>query len=149
VQTGSQRTNGAELSIDGNLTARWSIAGGYAWQDAFVTSRTAAAAEGARVAQVPKHTWSLWNHYRLTDRFGGALGVVHRSSMFAAIDNTVTLPGYLEVDTAAYVSFGPALRLQVNVENVLDKAYFRNADGNNNISPGSPRAVRMAMVTRF
>ncbi len=37
-----------------------------------------------------------------------------------------------------------AVRLQANLENVLDERYFLNADGNNNISPGSPRAGRLA-----
>ncbi len=34
VQTGSQRTNGYEIGINGQLTPAWSIAGGYAHQDA-------------------------------------------------------------------------------------------------------------------
>ena len=59
VQTGSQRTNGYELGANGHVTSLWSIAGGYAYQDAFVTSATVAAAAGAQVGQVPHHTLSL------------------------------------------------------------------------------------------
>ena len=40
-------------------------------------------------------------------------------------------------------------RLQLNVENLLDEAYFPNANSNTNITPGSPRAVRLALMTRF
>jgi catecholate siderophore receptor len=57
IQTGSQRTNGFEVGVNGNLTSAWSIAGGYAYQDAFINSATAAAPAGARVAQVPRHTF--------------------------------------------------------------------------------------------
>ena len=64
VQTGSQRTNGYELGANGHLTPAWSVAGGYAYQDAFVTSATTAARAGAQVAQVPHHTLSLWNNYQ-------------------------------------------------------------------------------------
>src|SRR5262245_37061438 len=56
VQTGSQRTNGYEFGVNGRLTQAWNVAGGYAFQDASVTSATATAKEGATVAQVPHHT---------------------------------------------------------------------------------------------
>ena len=149
VQTGSQRTNGVELGVNGALTPAWRIAGGYAYQDAFVTSATAAARTGAQVGQVPHHTWSLWNQYRVHHRVAAALGLVHRSDMYAAIDNTVALPGYTRADAAAFLAISKAFRLQANVENVLDRRYFVNADGNTNISPGAPRALRIALSTVF
>src|SRR6185437_9756080 len=43
VQTGSQRTNGYELGLSGSITRKWRVAGGYAYQDAFITSATTAA----------------------------------------------------------------------------------------------------------
>jgi catecholate siderophore receptor len=149
VQTGSQRTNGYELGIQGRILAAWSIAGGYAYQDAYVTSATAAAPEGALVAQVPHHSVSLWNHYQVHPRIGAALGVVYRSDMYAAIDNTVTLPGYTRADAAVYVSLTRQLRLQANVENIFDKRYYLNADGNTNITPGFPRTLRISLTTAF
>lgn len=149
VQTGSQRTNGFELGINGQLTPAWSIAGGYAWQDAFVTSATTTARTGATVAQVPKHTVSLWNNYQFHPKAGAALGIIYRSAMFATIDNTVTLPGYTRFDVAVYYSLTKDLRLQLNVENLLDKKYWANADSNTNISPGSPRAARLGLTARF
>jgi catecholate siderophore receptor len=149
VQTGSQRTNGFELGVSGRVTPWWSIAGGYSNQDAFVTSATAAARQGATVAQVPRQTISLWNNVQFHPMVGAGLGVVHRSAMFATIDNSVTLPGYTELDGALYVSVTQNVRLQVNVENLLNIRYYANADSNTNISPGSPRAVRAGMVARF
>ena len=62
VQTGSQRTNGFELGINGSLRPAWKVAGGYSYQDAFVSSATIAAAAGAQVAQVPHLSFSLWNY---------------------------------------------------------------------------------------
>ena len=149
VQTGSQRTNGVELGWNGSITRAWQIAGGYGWQDAFVTSATTAAAAGARVAQVPHHTFSFWSHYQILARLGLGLGIFHRADMFAAIDNTVTLPAYTRADAALFYSLTERIRLQVNVENILDRGYYLNADSNNNISPGSPRAVRAGLVARF
>jgi catecholate siderophore receptor len=71
------------------------------------------------------------------------VGVLYRS------DNTVTLPCYVRADAALFVSLTPKLRLQANVENIFDRKYFINADSNTNISPGSPRALRVALITRF
>ncbi len=149
VQTGSQRTNGYELGANGNLTSRWSVAGGYAYQDAFVTSATTVAAAGAQVAQVPHHTLSFWNNYEFHPRLGAGLGVLSRSDMFAAIDNTVRLPGYARVDLAAFFTLSPRMRLQANVENLFDKTYYINADNNTNVTPGFPRAFRVGLIARF
>ena len=149
VQTGSQRTNGVELSANGRVSKDWNIAGGYAYQDAFVTSATANARQGANVALVPHNTFSLWNRYQFVPRVGAGLGVIYRSDVFAAIDNSVTLPGYVRLDAAAYVNVSRDWRVQANVENLLDKKYFVNADSNTNISPGFSRAVRVALVARF
>ena len=40
-------------------------------------------------------------------------------------------------------------RLQANVQNLFDKTYYLNADGNNNISPGASRGARVALIARF
>jgi catecholate siderophore receptor len=149
VQTGSQRTNGVEFGVTGNITPRWQMTGGYGYQDAFVTSATASAVVGAAVGQVPRHMLSLWNRYQIAPRVGAGLGLIYRSDTFAAIDDTVTLPSYVRADAAVFVPLTGQLRLQLNVENLLNAKYYANADSNTNISPGSPRAVRVALITRF
>ena len=149
VQTGSQRTNGYEMGINGSITRAWKVAGGYAHQNAFVTSATTAARAGAQVGQAPRHTFSLWNNYQLLPKVGAALGIVRRSDMFAAIDDSVRLPGYTRADAAVFLSLTDRTRLQVNVENVFNRVYYVNADSNTNISPGSPRAVRVALSAGF
>jgi catecholate siderophore receptor len=149
VQTGTQRTNGFEAGAQGSITRAWKIAGGYAYQDAFVSSATTAARAGAQVAQVPHHMFSLWNNYRILPRLGAGLGVLNRSDMFAAIDNSVTLPSYTRADAAVFFSLTERMRLQANVENILGRRYYINADSNTNISPGSPRAVRVGLTARF
>ncbi|MFL5448670.1 MAG: TonB-dependent receptor [Gemmatimonadales bacterium] len=149
VQTGSQRTKGFEFSLTGGVSPQWQIIGGYANQDAKVTSRTAAAAEGARVPLVPRNTVSLWNRYQATPAFGLGLGVVYQDDMYAAIDDAVTLPSFTRFDAAAYYSMSRHLRIQMNLENLFDQQYYATANSNDNISPGSPRSVRVAVITGF
>ena len=149
VQTGAQRTAGFELGVSGQITSNWSIAAGYAYQDAEITSTTFAAAAGARVAQVPRNNFSWWNHYQFAPKLAAGLGVIYRSAMFAAIDDEVTLPGYTRIDGALYYALSARMRLQANVENLFDRRYVINADGNTNISFGPPRLVRVGLTTSF
>jgi catecholate siderophore receptor len=149
VQTGSQQTRGFELGLNGRVTPEWAITGGYAYQDAYVTSATTAASAGARVGQVPHQTLSLWNTYRLLPQLRAGVGLLARTRMFAAIDDTVTLPGYVRADTAVYYQVKKNLRAQANLENLFNVRYFVNADSNTNISPGSPRAIRVGVTASF
>ncbi|HEX7241980.1 MAG TPA: TonB-dependent siderophore receptor [Longimicrobiaceae bacterium] len=148
VQTGSQRTTGLELGAMGSLTSAWQVMGGFAEQRAEITRTIAAAKEGARVPLVPERTVSLWNRWQLLPALGLGLGVVHQSDMYAAIDNTVTLPGFTRADAALFVRLHPLLGAQVNVENLLDERYYATSHGNNNIMPGASRTVRVTLTTR-
>ncbi len=149
VLTGTQRSNGYELGITGNVTSAWDIAGGFARQNSFITSTTTAAKAGATVPLVPATTLSLWNKYQLAPAIGAGLGLVHQARMYAAIDNTVTLPAFTRVDGAIYFDVFDNVRAQVNLENVLNARYYPLANGNNNITPGSPRALRISLTTGF
>ena len=149
VQTGSQRTRGIEVGASGNVTRAWQVAAAYALQDAEITARTAQAEPGAKVPVVPEHTLTLWNRYQLHRQWGVGLGVIYQDDMFASIDNTVTLPSFTRFDAGVFFSLNDHLRAQVNVENLFDEEYFITSHSNNNISPGSPRALRASMTAGF
>jgi catecholate siderophore receptor len=146
VQTGEQRSRGVELGVAGNVTPIWQVAGGLSFQEAEVVSRTSAAPVGARVALVPKRSASLWNRVQVAPRVGLGAGVVHQTDVWAAIDNTVTLPGFTRVDAAAFLRLRPRLHAQLNVENVFDELYYPTSHGNNNIMPGAPRTLRVSLT---
>jgi catecholate siderophore receptor len=147
VQSGSQRTTGYEMGVNGSITPRWSVAGGYSNQRAIITSTTASARTGATVPLVPRSTLALWNRVQLSPAAGVGLGVVHRGPMYAAIDNAVTLPAYTELDGALFFSLGRHVRAQLNIENLFNTEYYLTAHSNNNITPGSPRALRVSLTT--
>jgi catecholate siderophore receptor len=140
-----QRTEGVEVGVSGRLTDAWSIQGGYAYQDGQLTEQLG----GARLAQLPKNVASLWNRYDFNPSWGVGLGVIYQDEMFAAADNLVTLPGFTRVDAAVYYAPSEEIRFQVNVENLLDENYYPYAHNNNNITPGSPLAVRAGFTARF
>ena len=146
----AQRTKGLELGGNGYLTRAWSMAGGYAYQDGEITRSISATAQaGAVLAQLPKHSISLWNKYDFTPRFAAGLGLIYRGDVFTSTDNLVLLPNWTRVDASLYYNVTSMLRAQVNIENLFGENYYLNAHSNTNITPGSPRAVRVALTTHF
>ncbi|MED5596591.1 TonB-dependent siderophore receptor [Janthinobacterium sp. P210006] len=145
-----QRSEGLELEVKGKVQPGWSIAGGYAWQRAVLTAtQSASALEGATVAHVPRHSLSLWNRYDFSPAWGAALGIIARSAVYASVSNTVALPGFARADGALYFKPQGTFQLQLNVENLFNRKYFASAHSNDNIAPGSPRALRMTALWRF
>ncbi|RXK54923.1 TonB-dependent siderophore receptor [Oleiharenicola lentus] len=145
-----QRAEGVELGLTGRLTKNWSVSGGYAYQDGeILTTQSATVVAGRRLAQLPRHTLSLWNRYDFNRTFGLGLGAIYRDTIFASADNTVTLPSFVRLDAAVFYRLNDRFRAQLNVENILDRHYYASAHSNNNITPGSPRAFRVSLTTSF
>ena len=135
----------------GRSCRAWNVAGGYAYQDAFVTSATTAARRRrAGRARCRITRCRCGTTTRSTRAWRRGLGVLYRTDMFAAIDNTVD-PAGLHARGRGGVRRRSrrSCALQVNVENLFDKAYFINADSNTNISPGFPRALRVGLTAAF
>jgi catecholate siderophore receptor len=150
VLVDGQTTKGVELALSGQVTQAWSVMGGYAYQDAKLTAdQSATVRSGARLAMVPKHAVSLWNRYNIDDQLGVALGVVYRDSLATSTSNTVTLPSFTRVDGAIYYRLSKQYRLQLNVENLLDKKYWASAHNDNNITPGAPRSAKLSLFASF
>jgi len=148
--SGEQRSRGVELGIERSVSDRWQISAGYAWQKAEVTSATTACASGdCEVPNVPRHSFSLWNRYDVSNSLGLGLGLIARSKTFASISNAVTLPGYARVDAAAYYKVMRGVEAQINVENILGADYFPMTNGDNNIAPGAPRTVKAQLRFGF
>lgn len=151
-----QETTGFELGIAGKVTSKWSVFGGYSYQDGEITEQqgagTSAILEGSELAQTPEHTFSLWNRYDFNETWGAAIGVISRSDMYAAVptaSQSTILPGYTRYDAAIYGKFSKNLRLQVNLENLTNKEYALSAHNNNNIVPGSPFTGRATLIYNF
>jgi catecholate siderophore receptor len=144
------RTKGVEVGLSGRVSPVWTAIGGYAYQDGRITNTLSATAkDGAKLAGVPAHTFSLWNRWDVSRRWGGGFGIIHNADMFTSTDNTVMLPAFTRIDAALFVNLTRAVAAQVNVENMFDAGYYAFSHNNNNITPGSPRALRVALTTRF
>ncbi len=158
VKSGRQRIEGLELGLTGHVTAKWEIFAAFTSQDGRVLSpissgTTASVATitpaGNKVGLVPARLLSVWNKVALGGGWSAGLGVIHQSSSFTSYNNSVTLPAFTRLDGAVYYAFDKRSRVALNVENLADKKYFPTVDGDNNISPGAPRTVRVTFAKSF
>ncbi|MCL6699223.1 TonB-dependent siderophore receptor [Sphingomonas sp. NSE70-1] len=152
ILTGEQRSKGIELGLERSISDNWQISAGYAWQKAEVRERTTACnpdVATCNVPLVPRHSFSLWTRYDVSQQFGFGVGAVARSKSFASIGNTVKLPGYARFDAALYYSITDEIEAQLNVENLFGADYFAAAHNDNNIAPGAPTTARFAVRFGF
>ena len=144
--TDGQVTRGVEIGLAGRISDAWQVMGGYARQNGELLADLGTSAhKGNRLAQLPRHSASLWNRYDFTPRLGAGLGIIHRGAMYANVDNQVTLPAFTRFDAALYWSATESLQMQLNIENLTDKRYFASAHSNNNITPGAPRSAWVSL----
>jgi catecholate siderophore receptor len=148
--SGATRTRGFETSLAGYITDAWQITAGYAYTDARIANNiSGTVVAGNRVALVPYNTISVWNKYQFNPMWAAAIGVIHYSNFFASSDDTVRIPEFTRVDGAVFLTLDEMWRVQLNIENLFDQKYYATADGNNNITPGSPRVFRLSASAKF
>ena len=150
---------GFETALTGYVTDAWQATLGYAYTDARIGSDTNSSTaanpppptilKGNRVQLVPFNQVSLWNKYQIDPMWGAGLGVVYFSDSYAGSDDFVKLPGFVRVDAALYLKINETWRAQLNVENIFNAGYWASADGNNNISPGQGRTLRVLAKATF
>lgn len=147
--TGKTRTEGVEAQLSGRITRNWQLSLGYAYQDGEIRSATTAGPAGRRIEKLPRHQLSAWTRYDLSEKLGFGLGVTHQSSSYASISNAVTLPAFTRVDAAVYYDLTDRVSLQLNVENLLDEAYYPSSHTDHNISTGEPLNARITVKAKF
>lgn len=151
---GTQRTDGLELTFNGDLGQGWQVVSGLALLDAEITKSIARddgqQVQGKRPTLTPKHSASLWLNKTLGSGWFTGAGLNYQGDRFANTGNTATLAGYTLVDamlayrTAAY-------DVQLNVNNLFDREYIVSGHGSSKLlnMPGAPRNVRVTARYRF
>jgi catecholate siderophore receptor len=148
VLTGQQRTDGLTFSASGRINSKWELTGGYANLDARITKTTSTAPAGRRPGLVPRHQASFWTAHDVTRVFRLAAGVVSQAETFTSFTNSVRLPGYTRIDASAFYRIKDST-FSLGVTNLFDRRYYPTANGDNNISPGTPRAGQLSLRHTF
>jgi iron complex outermembrane receptor protein len=146
---GEARSRGLEFDLSGELTRTFSLIASYAYTDARFTQDDSGL-QGHRIANVPRHSGSLWAKAQLVpERLSAGVGAFVRSQREGDNENTFQMPGYATLDAfAAWTSRVGSTRMvaQLNVSNLLNKRYFINsnvydASPRFGVMPGQPRTL--------
>lgn len=136
VPVGAARSQGVEFDLTGELTDYLSLVGTYAFTDARVTEDNGyapwglASKQGKRLPNVPEHSGSLWLTLHPDDRFKIGAGMFAQGQRAGDNDNTYALSGFIRMDAMVAYNWkfgGTKLTTQFNVNNLLDKDYFRGS----------------------
>lgn len=140
---------GFEAQFLGQITDAWFVSAGYSFLDGEIDEQEDTAVIGNRPRELPEHSFSVWNRYQLTENFGLGLGVIYQDETYITEDNDTELPDYFRVDAAAYYAISENLRLQVNIENLLDEDYYPHAHGDHQVTVGAPINATFSVTGRF
>lgn len=165
AQAGEIKVQGIELGISGNITSKWQAFGGYTYMDSelvrgavtIVNGNTVPnPALGLELANVPKHSASLFTTYRLTEPLSIGGGVYYVSDSNGGNQggagggaNRIFAPAYTRVDLFASYDLSPRASVQVNVQNVGDERYIMRTNGNHHADPAAGRSATVALNLRF
>lgn len=159
---GTQRTQGLELTVTGDLSRGWQIWSGYAYLDAKITSSTSVdnsdnraafrnvPIQGKRPTLTPKHSANLWLAKFFGNGWRAAAGVNYVDDRFANPGNTVTLPSYTLVDMMLGYRWA-GFDIQVNINNLFNRKHIVSGHGAspNLNTPGAPRHAQLTVRHDF
>jgi catecholate siderophore receptor len=155
IPNGATTVRGFEISLNGYVTDYWQSQLGYAYTDARIAKDLTATnvalpiLAGNRVQLVPYNQIAWWNKFKFTDMWSAGVGVIYFGDSFANSDDTVRLPGFVRIDAGIYANIDQNWKAQITVENLFNTNYWASADGDNNISPGQGRTVRVKALYKF
>lgn len=96
----------------------------------------------------PDHSANLWANYQLPTGtfkgFGLGAGLYHFGDNYTSSSNTYLLPAYTIFNGSVFYNFGKG-ELRLNLNNLTDKIYFRDAIYGNQFFPGQTRNYMLTL----
>ncbi|PSS56532.1 TonB-dependent siderophore receptor [Pseudomonas sp. BBP2017] len=152
---GEVSSRGVELDLSGQLSARWSLIGNYAFTDAEVTEDPEL--KGKRLQNVARHSGALSAVYDAGSVLGGdrlrlGAGARYVGERAGNPVNDFDLPSYTVAD--AFASYETRVdehkvRFQLNVKNLFDRTYYTSAVNRYFVSLGDSRQVSLSSTFEF
>lgn len=136
--------SGAELQLSGQINRQWRISANYSYLDGEIVDRSGPT--GRTPIELPENTFSVWTSYKVSDVFGMGIGLTYQDKSFINSSNSAVLPSYTRVDASAYYALSNSMRVQVNIENLLDEVYFPNAHATHQVTVGAPLNAMLTLV---
>lgn len=157
---GTSRVNGLELSVTGQVNTQWQVYAGYSLLDSELVDAglpgrrgtvdaSAPNNSGNRLPNVPRQSLVLWSTYALTPHLSVGGGAFHASQVFGDVANSVYVPAYTRFDAMANYQLSRTVELQLNVQNLADKAYYDRTLGNHYASMAAGRTALVTTRVKF
>jgi catecholate siderophore receptor len=157
AQVGEAEVQGLELAVTGRVTQEWMVFGGYTYMDSeLVRGAFNAVNTGDSLANSPKHSFSLFTTYQLTETLSLGGGAYYVSDSFGGNQggagggtNRVYAPAYWRFDAFAAYEITDKVDLQLNVQNVGDEEYIARTNGVHHADYGPGRQAILTLNVRF
>ena len=148
VLEGEQRVDGAELSVEGNITREWQVLAGYTLLDSETVDSRVTGEIGKGLVNTPRNSFNVWSTYSMRSglHFGGGARFVDRR--FGNTINTRFVDAYWTFDAMASYPISKDIDLKLNLFNLTDAFYFDRIGGGH-IVPGPGRAAMLSTSFRF
>jgi len=158
--SGQQRVQGLELGLTGHLSDRWTVFANYTFLDSETLKAAVAgrsfASKGHALADTPPRSFNLWTTYQVTDDWTLGYGARHVSERNVTSSTTAKLDAYWLHNAMLGYQVNRQLDLQLNVNNLFDKAYVERVRQQNGsaarssaIEYGASRAAILTANYRF
>ncbi len=155
---GSQRVDGLQMQINGNITNNWQITSGYSLLDSSLTNSAYEEREGNKLSNIAKQNFTLFTIYQMPKQsllsqfsFGGGVNAI--SARFASTSFETTtqkqakVSGYATANLLAKYQLDKNITMQLNINNLFNtkfneqvySGYVVPGEGLNAIFSGSLR----------
>ena len=126
VNVGRLRSQGVELGVTGRPVPRLQLFGGYTYLDATIRRAADPTQQGARFANVPRHSASLLATYDATDRLMVGGQVTARDRIFGGTQaaGDASVPGFVRLDAVARFDIASSVQVRANVLNLTNARYY-------------------------
>ncbi|MBH8577768.1 TonB-dependent siderophore receptor [Nostocaceae cyanobacterium CENA369] len=150
IQTGEQQSRGVELNVIGEILPGWNVIASYNYTYAQITSDNRYKV-GNLLVNVPENSASLWTTYIIPNGnlrgLGGGFGVFYVGERQGDLNNSFSVPNYLQLDAALYYRRNN-LRLALNLKNLSDVRYFTPRSATQ-VYPSDPFTVVLTVGLEF
>ncbi|EXI61994.1 GlcNAc transferase [Mannheimia granulomatis] len=148
-QIGEVETKGIEVSLNQQLSDKFSIAASYAYLKKEITADNDGTTIGKTQWGVPRHQASLWAKYKFFDKLTAGVGVRYMGTTFGNNQNNFTVPAYTLYDMSLAYDFMPNLNLQLNAQNLTNKKYVASCANNFSCFYGKDRNLSATLNYHF
>lgn len=157
---GMQQVQGLELGVTGRISDQWAVFANYTFLDSetlkAADTPAGIAREGQSLGNTPRHSMNLWSTYTLPAGWTLGYGARHASERNVTSSTTAKLDAYWVHNAMVAYRVNDNVDLQLNVNNLFDKAYVervRQVNGNaarsSAIEYGDARSAIVSAAYRF